>query len=1019
MIPFLEKLAHRIDLHPDRAAVVDRRGKRETSYRELGEISDRIAAYLIEKGMGAEDVVVIRCDRSVEYVAAYLGIMKAGAAWVGVEEMMGEERIQYILKDSQACLVFDHDAFEEAMGAAPLPPSSYADPDPHQMAFIIYTSGSTGTPKGAVQEYGVYEAMVKGTRKMVEGYDRIQFANNIPETFIGGIYLTVGCLEMGYTQHMLPLSMLRNPKELLAYFQDYGIEMSFMPPTLAASLLSADLLSLKLLHVGGEIVSNVYTDRFPIRNIYGPTEFGYPTCIFELDHAYANTPIGYPTGDTRICLIDEKGQVLEGRGKEGILCVHLPYFRGYLGQDRTSDSIVYAGRSYYKTGDLAALDDRGSYTILGRADRMIKINGNRIDPTEVEAALKKVLDTDFMAVRMVERGGISFLCAYHTLKENPDPVRMAEELKARLPEYMFPSCYVHLDKIPLLANGKIDRKRLPEPADEILFSSYQPPVSDSEARLCRLFEEVLHIGRGKVGRNDDFFLLGGNSMQAIEMLLKSDIPGLSIPLIYRERRIKEIACALQDPSEFAPSRHWESRRCDSNNIGEEFKVPADDLGKDRGKEKRQAGVFPLTVPQEYIAAQEMVWPGQLLYNLNAALVLKHDTDTGRLKEAVKAAFRAHPSLLTSIRREKDRWIQQLMPDFNTEIEEEHVREEDLDRILTESVQPFFLDGSPLFRRKIIITPDRILLWMDVHHIICDGISLRILAEDIMAAYGGSDLVQDCYYDLVKEYDCYRHSAGWQQDRDHFNRICQGSMDRLPRSRRVETVVRKAQDHPLESLNYRMPFLPDYVSKKSGRLHMTPGSLYLLAIGLSMAVYNEADDVLYTWTWSGRGDSRTIRAAGLLFRDIPIALHLKEKDRVRKLMDSVLLQVREGITHSRCSYFMEKPEEKLMCFLYQGDFVNLDAGGMIEEVILPDVPGFTSAESLEVKMWEDEGSSLLELCYDGSLYEKSDMESFAKIFETVCLDLLEGNPEKLTWKDIRIHAGMACGLMNGRDIKYYY
>ena len=152
MIAFLRKMQQIVDEYPEKAAVIDHEGTRITTYRQLRDASDRIASFLIKRGIGAEKTVVICCERSMEYVAAQLGIMKAGAAWIGVEDFIGRERIKYISQACKAELLFDEKVFEEAMSYEPLPIEQYAEPDPHQLAFVVFTSGSTGKPKGAVQE---------------------------------------------------------------------------------------------------------------------------------------------------------------------------------------------------------------------------------------------------------------------------------------------------------------------------------------------------------------------------------------------------------------------------------------------------------------------------------------------------------------------------------------------------------------------------------------------------------------------------------------------------------------------------------------------------------------------------------------------------------------------------------------------------------------------------------------------------------------------------------------------------
>ncbi len=334
MISFLKKFSEHVKNTPDKTAVIDRQGERATSYGSLNDLSGKIASCLKESGISREDVVLINCSRSMELIAARLGVMKAGAALVVVENMLGKERIDYIINDCNAAFSLDDSLIEKTVAYDPLPENEWADPDPHDLAFIVYTSGSTGNPKGAAHEYGVYDYIITGTAPMLEDYSPLFFANIIPESYVGGIYITVGLLYFHGTIHELPLELVRDPEKLLSYFDDHTINDTFMPPTLAGALISTGRLKLSALHVGGEIVSEIYSEDFDVKNIYGPTEFGYPTCIFKLDRAYGNTPVGFPQGDTDIRLLGDDGEISSG---QGVLCVKLPFFRGYL-HDNNDDS---------------------------------------------------------------------------------------------------------------------------------------------------------------------------------------------------------------------------------------------------------------------------------------------------------------------------------------------------------------------------------------------------------------------------------------------------------------------------------------------------------------------------------------------------------------------------------------------------------------------------------------------------------------------------------------------------------
>ncbi len=964
MISLLEQFYSFVKKIPEKAAIVDNGGERVTSYKELNDMSGRVAAWLIHQGIGREDVVAIRVPRGVRFVAVRLAAMKAGAAWVGVEEMMGEERISYIIKDSGAVLVMDDESFDEALQEEPLAVEKWADPDPHDMAFIFYTSGSTGRPKGVVQEYGIYRNILSSTYRSIDGYMPLNYANIAPETFIGGLYLMAGIISLGNTLHLIPLELVRDPAGLLEYFKKHEIHATCMPPTLVKALESAGGLDLRVLHITGEIAVDLYIDRFPVMNAYGPTEFSYLPFFFKLDHAYKNTPIGKPDEYTKLLLVDENGDV---NPREGALCISLPYFRGYLHDEERSDFIDIDGETWFRNGDYLSVDENGCYTILGRIDDMVNINGNRIEPAEVEFAVRKVLDTDFAAVKAWERGGSRYLCAYHTAGSNPDAADMAAKLKDMLPLYMIPSCYVQIDRIPLNENGKVDKRALPEPDESLLFSPYEKPQDDRQRKLCELFARVLEITDHAIGIDDDFFLLGGDSLAAINLVAAAGIAGLSVQMIYRERTVRNIDRALLEVKTADEAAEYDT-------------------------------VFPLKDEQMYFLEQELKMPWQIIYNLPVMLSFFPDTDEKLLEEAVRAAVSAHPALLTVIEETEEGWRQRYAPELNTAIPVDAVPEDDLQKLSGEFVKPFSeeggsIDGRPLFRAKILRTPERLALLLDVHHIICDGESMKIVVEDILSALKGEAIPADHYFALLKEQTALVDEKTRKRDREYFRNEYKGEYDRLPRPDLKEEVNKAGL------LECEAAFETEDVRRAAKRLHLSVNAFYLLASGLALASYNDTDRVLISWNYNGRSDVRALRSAGLLIRDYPTAFIIREDDNVRSLAASLGRQLREALMHGSVSPFMKRSEKELLCFLYQGNLLDIPESEYLMDVDYPEPADNAAIEPLELKVYEDKEGTQIELNYDAGIYLEESMERFERIYEAVCRLLISEGSGSMSAFDI--------------------
>lgn len=958
MINLLEAFYTQVQNSPEKAAVVDQGGKRSTSYRELADISARLASWLFQKGIGREKLVAVRVPRGTAFIACRLAAMMVGAAWVGVEDMMGAERVAFILKDSGADLVIDEDAFREAMKQEPFPPERWADPDPHDMAFVFYTSGSTGRAKGAVQEYGIYTYILSSLSRAIEGYPFLNYANIAPETYIGGLQLMAGALCNGYTLHIIPLPLVRDPSGLLNYFDEHDIDGSCMPPTLVKALEYAGGLNLKLLHITGEITSDLFIDRFTMRNAYGPTEFSYLPFLFEMDKAYRNTPIGRPDRDTEIVLLDEDG---EKDPREGLMCIRLPYFRGYLHDEEKADFIHMDGETWFKSGDYMSVDENGNYSILGRVDDMVKINGNRIEPSEVEHAVKEVLGTDFAAVRAWERGGSRYLCAYHTTGRKLDAAQMADKLKACLPLYMIPACYVSIDHIPLNENGKVDKKVLPKPDESLLFAPYATPENSFQEKLCRVFADVLELKGHKIGIDDDFFLLGGSSLAAIRLVTAAGHDDLTVAMVCKLRTVRRIDRALQDISgtkEDSPCRED----------------------------------FPLADEQMYFLEHELENTGMRICNQPVMLSFLPDTDEERLSGAVQQVFFAHPALLTVVRKTPDGWRQHIVAENNQRIHAVKIPEEEVQKAAQELVMPFSFDGSPLFRSRLFRTPERLVLFIDVHHMICDGESLRIVLEDILSAYDGKDIPEDAWLRILDERTS-DDDAVKEKNRSYFENAYKGKYVRLLSSDLAEA------DHREGSAVCRFSFGAEEVSGAASRLHLSVNGFYLLASALSMMAYEHTQKVMLSWTFNGRSDLKAMRTVGLLIRDYPVAFPPGSEDTIGAMAASVNRQVRKAILHGSVSPYMQRSRGEMFCFLYQGDLLRTPDCRQLIRIDFPELPDKMAIEPLECHIYEDEESSWVRLLYDAGMYRPESMHRFETIFESVCRLLLEKNSETLSAGDI--------------------
>ena len=533
---FIEKFEENVRLYPDRVVMQDETG--ELSLSQIDILSGRVYAYLKQHGIGREDFVMILLPYSTNIFMAELGVWRAGAAFVIGDTLFAEDRINFVYNDCHCRLKIDAEVWQEILRTAPL--SGHEPTDAHDAAFAVYTSGSEGAPKGVIHEYGKLAFIASSLKEIICDVCDTPLSDVIPH------FSFVPCSTYGMVSNCLVTiwnlmttdigspALMKNPRRLEEYIERKGLTKAFFPPSYYANY-QIDAKCIEAVYMSSEPIQNFYRDNPRLLNIYIQSE-GYLICGFHIDRAYKNTPIGKPVSETSVRLYDDEGNVVPD-GTPGELCYVNPYFRGYINdEERTRQSFV---DGYFRSGDIARKDEQGNYVILGRKSDMIKINGNRIEPAEIEAAVQRILGIEWCAAKGFVQPDRSYICVYYTADVEVDNASMREALLQVLPPYMIPSYFIHINDIPRLPNGKIDRKRLLAPDVEQYRTEYVAPANELEERLCEAMGQVLAINRISV--TDDFFLLGGDSLRTIRLASTCGVEGIAASDIYRGRTPRAIA----------------------------------------------------------------------------------------------------------------------------------------------------------------------------------------------------------------------------------------------------------------------------------------------------------------------------------------------------------------------------------------------------------------------------------------------------------------------------------------------
>ena len=569
---FVDLFKEAVAKYPDRPAVRD--GMGELTYKELDHMSDYVAQKLTENGFGREKVAGILCGRTKEYAVAYIGVMKAGGAYVPLDPEYPQSRIEYMLKDSEAENLLVIDRYRSLVGFYDQNVISLDDvaaeskdfalsveltaPKPENLAYMIYTSGSTGKPKGVMLEQRNLLNLIEYilmTRKLTPDDIVAEFASFCFDASVIDLFAP---LTAGAVLYILPESIRKDAVAVGKFIKEEKITTATFPTQmgeLVAELLD-DAPSLKFVTLGGEKFK-YYRDRtYQMINGYGPTENTVSSTEFWVDKQYDNIPIGKSQRNIRSYIVDENMKRLPV-GASGELChAGRQIARGYHNLPKKTASVFVENpfsvceedKRLYRTGDMVRMKGDGNIEYIGRIDSQVKIRGYRIELGEIEGALLKHDLVKNAAVIVIEKGGNKYITAYYTGETIPE-----DELKLFLnpliPDYMMPSFFVHLEKMPVTPGGKIDKKALPVPEVTTTASTaYVEPVTAVQIKLCEIFEKALGIE--KVGIEDNFFELGGSSLTASKVAVMCLSKNISIVYadIFKYPTIRELS-AIVDNSE--------------------------------------------------------------------------------------------------------------------------------------------------------------------------------------------------------------------------------------------------------------------------------------------------------------------------------------------------------------------------------------------------------------------------------------------------------------------------------------
>ena len=981
------------------------------TYGELNARANRIARILIDCGVTADERVGILTKPSLEMAAGVLGVLKAGAAFVPIDPDYPQERISYILQDSGAKLLLTQEALDVPDGytgetilldggrsilSLPLDENDEANPQTEttadHLAYMIYTSGTTGQPKGVMVEHHAlvnlcfwhHDAFAMTADDKSAKYAGFGFDASIWEMF--------PTWTIGAELHVIDEAIRLDITRLNHYFEEHGVTITFLPTQLAEQFMELENTSLRMLLVGGDKLKRAVKQPYTIVNNYGPTENTVVATSGVINPEEGSLSIGRAIANTRAYILGDGDQV-QPEGIAGELCVAgRGLARGYLNREEetakrfTADPFV-PGERMYRTGDLVKWNAQSGIEYIGRIDQQVKVRGYRIELSEIEVRLAQLADVHDAAVTAVEdKAGNTALCAYVAPRQD-DIEALKAALKDTLPDYMVPAFWVEMDELPVTANGKIDKKALPEPDIEAGSAAYKAPETEMETLLSDIWEEVL--GLGQIGVSDNFFTLGGDSIKGIQMASRLNQHGYKLEMkdLFQHPTIEELVSYVE---------RTEGKQADQGPV---------------------EGEAELTPIQRWFF--EKNFTDKHHWNQSVMLHAKDGFDP-EITEKTLHVLTVHHDALRMIYREQKPYYRGL-EDASVELSvfelngpaEDH--EDRIEREADRLQSSISLETGHLLKAGLFRAEDGDHLLLAIHHLVVDGVSWRILLEDFTSVYtqlkqGNEPALPPkthSFAEFAERIKDYANTKAFLKEADYWRELEEKEVcTQLPKDR--QSGDQRMRHTRTVSFSLTPEQTEQLTTNVHEAYHTEMNDILLTALGLALKEWTGEDTIGVHLEGHGREDIldglNITRTVGWFTSMYPMILEMKHADdlsyQLKQMKEDIRHIPNKGVGYGILRY-VTAPEHKEnlsfeidpdISFNYLGQFNEMSDSGLFTRSGMPSgqslSPDTEKPNALDIVGFIENGQMTMTFAYHSLEFHEKTIQSFSDSFKGHLLKIID-------------------------------